>query len=150
MHLLMQSFFFFLFLSGTLLKYFGAGAQPTPPAPDVSTTVSASTADDTAGEVFLDGKWLHSLLIWHDTFNIVIYLFIYLFVYLFDHCRFIHCRVTGTWKRGTVNITWMRGTVTSTYIDWYIGFNLSWHDGSVNLTVFVLFWLYCKISCVML
>lgn len=47
--------------SGTLLKYFGA--QPTVPAPDVSSSVSASTADDTAGEFFLDGKWLHSLLI---------------------------------------------------------------------------------------
>ncbi|CAB1431166.1 unnamed protein product, partial [Pleuronectes platessa] len=34
-------------LSGTLLKYFGA--QPTVPAPDVSSSVSASTADDTAG-----------------------------------------------------------------------------------------------------
>ncbi|KAG1973804.1 zinc finger MYM-type protein 1-like isoform X2 [Pimephales promelas] len=33
---------------GTLLKYFGARAQPTPPTPDVSTIVSASTADDTA------------------------------------------------------------------------------------------------------
>ncbi|XP_062254148.1 uncharacterized protein LOC133962528 [Platichthys flesus] len=32
---------------GTLLKYFGA--QPTVPAPDVSSSVSASTADDTAG-----------------------------------------------------------------------------------------------------
>ncbi|XP_062261423.1 disks large homolog 2 isoform X2 [Platichthys flesus] len=31
--------------SGTLLKYFGA--QPTVPAPDVSSSVSASTADDT-------------------------------------------------------------------------------------------------------
>ncbi|XP_056615792.1 uncharacterized protein LOC130430665 [Triplophysa dalaica] len=32
---------------GTLLKYFGA--QPTLPGPDVSSSVSASTADDTAG-----------------------------------------------------------------------------------------------------
>lgn len=39
---------------GTLLKYFGA--QPTPPAPDVSSSVSVSTADDAADEVFLVGQ----------------------------------------------------------------------------------------------
>jgi len=96
-------FFFFLFLSGTLLKYFGARAQPTPPTPDVSTIVSASTADDTAaGEVFLDGKWLHSLLIWHDTFNIVFYLFICLFIYLIIAgsstavCLFIYLIIAGS------------------------------------------------------